>query len=122
MNPINGGPDKATTNKQQDVTSASQPENDPNEMRKEEEEKFTEEKTKQKPVHAMMQAHFMEIGMDILRRRTSAATGLEFLERRILAGLETDETLTPKADELTVQLEALIKDREKLRDLMQRHS
>lgn len=62
----------------------------------------------------MTHQQFLDASLDILIRRNTAAAEFEYLQHRLLAGLESEETLKPKSDQLQARLEALISEQMRL--------
>lgn len=62
----------------------------------------------------MTREQFMDASLDVIIRRNAAAAELEYLEHQVLTGLESEETLKSKSDQLRVRLEALLSEQLRL--------
>ncbi|KAJ5533533.1 hypothetical protein N7494_010085 [Penicillium frequentans] len=113
------------TNEQQNVTAANQPMTSQNGLREGEggEQKNKAEEEAQEPVlPTMTREQFMDASLDVIIRRNAAAAELEYLERQALTGLESEETLKSKSDQLRARLEALLSEQLRLASYNERRS
>ncbi|KAJ6016817.1 hypothetical protein N7451_000196 [Penicillium sp. IBT 35674x] len=105
------------THEQQNVTAANQPITGSNRMRGGEggDQKSQAEEEKQEPaLPTLTREQFLDASLDVLIWRNAAAAELEYLERRVLTGLESGESLKTKSDQLKARLEALLSEQLRL--------
>jgi len=68
----------------------------------------------------MTRQQYLDASLDVMIRRNAAAAELESLERRVLAGVEFEETLKLNSGQLRARLEALLSEQMRLANYNQR--
>lgn len=68
----------------------------------------------------MTRQQYLDASLDVMIRRNAAAAELENLERRVLAGVESEETLNLNSGQLRARLEALLSEQMRLAKYNQR--